>query len=78
MQEHRENLEALSTAPRKIFIESILEQTVIERITNMETESPVAIVEGIRGLVDIGTLLEKLRFRLTYLVIDSLVAYERM
>lgn len=74
----RQNLQALSTALRRIFAENILEQTVIARTARMKMESPVAVIEGIRRLVDIGTLLQEPNFRLIYIAIDPVVAYQRM
>lgn len=74
----RTNLQGLSTALRAIFAENILEQTVITRIRSAETESPLAIIEGIRRVVDIGTLLATQEFRLVYVEIDPVVAHQRM
>lgn len=78
VKEDRHNLQALSTALRSLFAENILERTVVERIAQTKTESPLAIIEGIRRLVDIGTLLGESNFRLIYLEIDPVVAHARM
>ncbi len=78
VKEDRHNLQALSTAVRSMFAENILEQTVIARIRSRETESPLAIIEGIRRVVDIGTLLVTPEFRLVYVEIDPVVAHQRM
>ena len=78
VKEDRHNLQALSTAVRSIFAENIIERTVVARIARMETKSPVAIIEGIRRLVDIGTLLSEPNFRLVYIEIDPEIAFGRM
>ena len=55
-----------------------VEETVIQRIEQTKTESPIVVIEGIRRFVDIGTLLKEPNFRLIYIEVDSEVAYERM
>lgn len=78
VKEDRHNLQALSTAVRSILAENILERTVVARIGRIRTKSPVAIIEGIRRLVDISTLLTEPNFRLVYIDIDPEIAFERM
>lgn len=83
VEEDRRHLQDLSTALRSIFAENILERAVASRIEKMQSPTPVAgIIEGVRRLVDIGTLLRDphyaSRFRLLYLECDPRVAFERM
>lgn len=70
-------MQELSTALRSIFAENILERTVIARSTKHNSGSPIAIIEGIRRLVDIGTMLREPGFKLVYLECDPKIAYLR-
>ncbi len=79
----RVHLQDLSTALRSIFAENILERAVASRIEKMHSPSPISgIIEGVRRLVDIGTLLRdplySQRFRLLYLECNPGVAFSRM
>ena len=83
VEEDRKHLQDLSTALRSIFAENILERAVASRIEKMHSKTPISgIIEGVRRLVDIGTLLRDPlyapRFRLLYLECDPRVAFERM
>lgn len=83
VEEDRKHLQDLSTALRSIFAENILERAIASRIDKMHSPTPVAgIIEGVRRLVDIGTLLAdplySSRFRLLYLECDPKAAFSRM
>lgn len=81
--EEREHLQNVSTALRRIFAENILERATAARVEKMHSPSSVlGIIEGVRRLVDIGTLLHdpmyKDKFRLLYLECDPELAFKRM
>ena len=83
VEEDRKHLQDLSTALRTIFAENILERSIASRIEKMHSPSPISgIIEGVRRLVDIGTLLRDPLyapcFRLLYLECDPKVAFSRM
>ncbi len=79
----RKHLQDLSTALRSIFAENILERAIASRIEKMHSKTAISgIIEGVRRLVDIETLLRdplySSRFRLLYLECDPKVAFSRM
>lgn len=73
----RITMQNLSTALRSIFAENILERAVIAQSSRHNSGSSLAVIEGIRRLVDIGTLLSEPDFKLIYLECDPKVAYVR-
>ncbi len=73
----RVTMQSLSTALRSIFAENILERAIIARSSKQSSGSPVAVIEGIRRLVDIGTILAEPNFRLVYLECNPEIAYRR-
>ena len=83
VKEDRTNLQELSTVLRSTFAENILERAVASRIEKMQSPTPIqGIIEGVRRLVDIGTLLNdplyRDRFKLLYLECTPEVAFHRM
>ena len=83
VEEDRKHLQDLSTALRSIFAENILERAIASRIDKMHSPTPISgIIEGVRRLVDISTLLSdpnyRARFRLLYLECDPRIAFGRM
>ena len=83
VEEDRKHLQDLSTALRTIFAENILERAIASRLEKMHSPSPISgIIEGVRRLVDIGTLLRDPLytpcFRLLYLECDPQIAFSRM
>lgn len=73
----RVTMQELSTALRSIFAENILERAIIARSSKHNSGSPIAVIEGIRRLVDIGVMLAEPNFRLIYLECNPEIAYRR-
>jgi dephospho-CoA kinase len=73
----RVTMQTLSTALRSIFAENILERAIIAWSSKHNSGSPIAVIEGIRRLVDIGAMLADPHFRLIYLECNPEIAYSR-
>lgn len=73
------DLQAISTAVRRIFGENILERALMARAAGVATPSPFIVIEGIRRLVDISTLMYNpdVVFRLTYVFAHTGIRHER-
>lgn len=72
-------LQHLSTKVREIFGENSLERAIQTRVKKVSGMHSVIIIEGIRRLVDIATLMadSSTRFRLIYLEADARTRWER-
>ncbi|OGZ08045.1 MAG: hypothetical protein A3C13_04095 [Candidatus Lloydbacteria bacterium RIFCSPHIGHO2_02_FULL_50_11] len=73
------DLQELSTALRRIFGENMMERATVLRAEQSASRSPVVVIEGIRRLVDIRTLMEdqELNFRLIYIEASADVRWQR-
>ena len=73
------DLQAISTAVRRIFGENILERALMARAEGVVSPSPFIVIEGIRRLVDIGSLMHNpdVVFRLTYVFAHTGIRHER-
>ncbi len=72
-------LQALSTKLRELFGENTLERAIMARVGRFGDDSPIIIIEGIRRLVDITTLMkdDSVKFRLVYVEAQPAVRYHR-
>jgi dephospho-CoA kinase len=72
-------LQRLSTKVRELFGENALERAIVARVARVAGTHPIIILEGIRRLVDIRSLMEDktVRFRLMYLEADAHTRWER-
>lgn len=72
-------LQDLSTKIRELFGENSLERAVAARAERVVSESPIVIIEGIRRLVDISTLMTDPRynFKLIYIEADAKIRWKR-
>lgn len=73
------DLQALSTKIRELFGENALERAIASRAEQCLSKSPIVIIEGIRRLVDISTLMSDPRynFQLIYIEADARVRWKR-
>ncbi len=73
------DLQAISTAARHHFGENILERALMSRARGVNSSSPFIVFEGIRRLVDIGTLMHdpSVVFRLTYVFAHTDIRHQR-
>lgn len=73
------DLQALSTAVRRFFGEDTLERAIKFRVVQVGDDCPCVIIEGIRRLVDITTLMNDAHnpFRLTYVEADPQIRFAR-
>ncbi|OGZ05680.1 MAG: hypothetical protein A2845_04975 [Candidatus Lloydbacteria bacterium RIFCSPHIGHO2_01_FULL_49_22] len=73
------DLQGISTAVRKFFGEDTLERAIMFRVAQSGIEQPCVIIEGIRRMVDISTLMNdpNVPFRLTYVEAEPSIRFER-
>lgn len=73
------DLQRMSTLIRQLFGENSLERAIVARAERSTSASPLVIIEGIRRLVDISTLLAnpQYHFRLVYIEADPKVRWMR-
>lgn len=73
------DLQRMSTLVRQLFGENVLERAIALRAERSTSTSPIVIIEGIRRLVDISTLVtdSQYQFRLVYIEADPKVRWER-
>lgn len=65
------DLQDLSTKIRELFGENSLERAVAARAERSVSKSPIVIIEGIRRLVDISTLMTDPRYNFKLIYIDA-------
>lgn len=73
------DLQSISTAVRKFFGEDTLERAIMLRVAQFGAEQPLVIIEGIRRMVDINTLMNdpNVPFRLCYIEADPHIRFAR-
>lgn len=65
------DLQALSTKVRELFGENSLERAIVARAERCLSQSPIVIIEGIRRLVDISTLMADPRYNFQLIYIEA-------
>lgn len=73
------DLQQLSTLVRQLFGENVLERAIVARAECSSAQSPIVVIEGIRRLVDVSTLVADPQycFHLTYIEACPEVRWER-
>lgn len=73
------DLQVLSTKIRELFGENSLERAIVARAERCLSPSPIVIIEGIRRIVDIRTLMDDPRynFQLIYIEADEKIRWKR-
>lgn len=65
------DLQVLSTKIRELFGENALERAIASRAERCLSKSPIVIIEGIRRLVDISTLMDDPRYNFALIYIEA-------